>query len=314
MSEDLPKGLDLSPTSSTGSAAAQESATYSAVRELATTLAPTDTLSAKLIKGKVISIQVGTGQQVTCTISLGGDETTSIPDVRKLDSYSPVVGDVVQVIMQGTEILILGRVDSPTTATAQNGWITAALGSGFTNDSSDPVQYRVITDNGDRKIQLRGRCAVPSNNTSIWTMPANMRPATYRSIVISRDVSGGSNTAVLGVNTNGVMFLDGTTTGIKSVNSRTGMDGGFSGVVGVISQATNGPRNPTGGFPENGLAGTGGAFFGDTSPAHKHGMGHDHTIVGHNHPITTGDHDHPITSTPVSFPDSLSFHGIEYFL
>lgn len=58
---------------------------------------------------------IGSG---TVSITLGGD-TTVIPNVRYLNSYSPNVGDVVQVIVNGTALLILGC----TTATGWSGWV-----------------------------------------------------------------------------------------------------------------------------------------------------------------------------------------------
>lgn len=45
-----------------------------------------------------------------CTVTLGGDTTTPIVGVACLDSYRPMVGDTVWVIVNGTDLLVVGRV------------------------------------------------------------------------------------------------------------------------------------------------------------------------------------------------------------
>lgn len=44
-----------------------------------------------------------------CTILLGGDTETPIVGVACLASYRPVVGDVVWVVVNGTDLLVIGR-------------------------------------------------------------------------------------------------------------------------------------------------------------------------------------------------------------
>lgn len=53
----------------------------------------------------------------TVSIKLGGDSTV-IPNVRYLASYGPTVNDVVQVIVNGTALLVIGC----TTATGWSSW------------------------------------------------------------------------------------------------------------------------------------------------------------------------------------------------
>ena len=47
-----------------------------------------------------------------CTITLGGDITTPIVGVACLSSYTPLVDDTVWVAVNGTDLMVLGRVGS----------------------------------------------------------------------------------------------------------------------------------------------------------------------------------------------------------
>lgn len=311
MSDDLPKGPDLSPTSSTGAAGAQDSQMYTDVRQLAQTLAPAPDLSCKLIKGTITAITTASSQ-TTCTVTLGGDTTTTIPGVRKMDFYSPVVGDVVQIIMQGTEILILGRVDSTTTGSA-NGWITPSLGSGFSS-SANPVQYRVVNDNGDRKVQLRGTLAVSGTPTSIWTMPADVRPSVFKLILAGRDVTGGSNVVQIGISTSGLMSLEGRTTGLFGVSgSAAGRQTDVGGGSAAVTETTSGINSST--YSSGGNPATSGSTVSmdhnittnEQQNAHQHLFPHNHTVT-----VNGLAHQHPMSS--VVSPTIVYLDGLEYFL
>lgn len=62
-----------------------------------------------LRKGKVTAVNSAAR---TCSIQLAGDTTTTITDVRYLSSYVPLVDHVVEILMAGPSILVIGRVNA----------------------------------------------------------------------------------------------------------------------------------------------------------------------------------------------------------
>ena len=184
-------------------------------------------------------------------------------------------------------------------ATAANvPWIQPTLGSGCTHVSGNPIRYRMITDRGSTKIQLRGQCNTTSAATTILTLPANLRKTAYTSLIISRNVSGGSNTAVLGVNTNGTLVLDGKTVGVKGPNTTTG---GSTGAYVNTSQPNNAPRVASGGYAATSAVSI------DQAGSNNHSHNFDHT-----HGVTGLSHQHGMDA--VDAPTSISLDGVEYFL
>lgn len=186
-------------------------------------------------------------------------------------------------------------------ATAANvPWTQPTLGSGCTHVSGNPIRYRVVTDRGSSKIQLRGSCNTTSAATTVFTMPVGMRRATYTSLVISRNISGGSNTAVLGVNTTGAMVLDGKTTGADSGVTDVGGSGSAS-VKRQTTQPTTAPNN-------TGYAATSAVSRGTAGDnGHIHNFDHIHDVT-----VTGMSHQHNVPS-PLA-PTSISLDGVEYFL
>lgn len=288
--------------------AAAQSEQYTDLRNLAAVLAPVHDTAAKFIKGTVVSIQVVTSQ-ATCTVQLGGDATTSIPGVRILDSYSPVVGDVVQLGMQGTEIFVIGRINKSNVTTAVNGWVTPSLASGFTH-SSNTVQYRVVWDNGDRKIQLRGTASVSGSPTTMWTMPTELRPLIFKSVLVGRDSGGGSNVAQLSINTSGTMVLEGRTTGVRGPDTTIG-----GSTAAAVTKRTTDPVTSDNGFISGGRAVTSGSTVSmdhnvstnEQMNAHQHHFNHEHDVT-----ITGMSHVHGMNA--VLSPTVVYLDGTEYFL
>jgi hypothetical protein len=278
-------------------AASEESARAEAIRSLATTLNKDDGCpTCQLVKGVVTAVST-----FTLSANIGGDTSTTIDGIRYFDWWVPQIGDVVQIIKQGSDLVALGVVrDSTRVAaeTAANAWTTPTLGSGFTQ-SSDPVKYRLITQYGEQKIQIRGSCTHTGTNTALWTMPAGFRPVTNRVVLLARDNSQ-SNAAQLLINSAGTMVLGGATAGVA------GSSGG-----------------PTG-FRTNVDPGT--AATGNTDVNHTH-RSSDYTgnvqvfsdmwtttinsgFTNHNH--IGGIHQHALDR--VLDPTALWFTGIEYFL
>lgn len=180
-------------------------------------------------------------------------------------------------------------------------WIQPTLGSGFSHVSGNPVQYRLVNDRGSLKMQLRGAFNISSSSvTTIWTMPVGYRRAVYTSVIISRNVSGGSNTAVLGINASGVMFLDGKTTGADSGVTTIG-GSTAAAVTRSTTQPTTAPNNT--GYAATSAVSRGSPGAGD----HIHNFDHLHNVT-----IGGLSHQHDVPSPAA--PTSISLDGVEYFM
>jgi hypothetical protein len=178
-------------------------------------------------------------------------------------------------------------------------WIQATLASGFSHASGNPVRYRKILDYGSEKIQLRGVCSSSSTTSAAitaFTLPLGYRRSAYTSLIISRDVAGGSNTAVAGINTNGTVVLDGKTTGVRGPQTTVG---GSGAALVQTSQPVNPPNN-------TGYAATS-AVSRDSAGSNAHIHNFDHT-----HSVTGLAHQHGLDA--VLAPTSISFDGVEFFL
>jgi hypothetical protein len=302
-----PQGRTSPVTDGPSAKASKATEQHIDLRDLATILAPDDSVWASVIKGTVTVVEL-TGSPPTITIQVSGDTSVDIPGVRFIDSYSPVIGDTVLLVKQGSEIFALGQMNSTTTAPSENGWVTPSLGSGVTAHSIDPVRYRVVVRDGDRVVQLRGGVTLSGTQTALWTMPADVRPVVnLLPLLCARNPDGGSNVAQL--QANGSMVLAGATT------SPTG---------GAASEATTGTSS---------IGTTVNSFVLTTSNhnGHSHWINgdgnhpppndrtehtgdHNHTVPAHGHGMAhTHEHPHTHTNT-VDHPDWLSFNGIEYIL
>jgi len=274
--------------------AAADAAQRQAIMGLAQALQTPDKVVPEFIKGIVTAVALP-----YISVQLGGDTSASIGNVRFIDSYSPNVGDTVQLMKQGSDILAYGQINTLTTAQSQNGWVAPTLASGWTTDSSDPVLYRRVVDNGDYKIQLRGRAYASGTPTLIWTMPSDMRPLFQKApILVARGFGGGSVAAQLDVLANGSINLVGATAGITTVTVNAG------------GNDTNSTQQPN-----VAASGNVGGGFTDTAAGTNHNhicALHSHGIFAHSH--TINDHTHTTTPVAVTYPDFVSFNGVEYFL
>jgi hypothetical protein len=287
---------------------AQRAATqHQQLSSLASALAPPKTgCSACLVKGVVTAYTYP-----YITVQVDGDTSTSIENVRHLEAYSPVVGDTCSMLKQGSDLLAIGRVNTTTASPALNGWVTPTLGTGITAPL-DTVRYRIINDNGDRKMQMRGKVAVSGTNTTLFTLPAGSRPILSLEVLAARNIDGGSTAVQIAVNAStGVVSLSGVTTGLKdtaylSGNPRTGLQSSVpqtstSGVdighshkfLNLDWGSTDGYRNADS-FP----------YYWETSPGNG--------VPRSNHSHAGGDHQHYMDA--VDHPTSVSLNGVEFFL
>jgi hypothetical protein len=236
-------------------------------------------------------------------LTISGDDTTTISAVRYLDSYSPVVGDTVLIVKQGTDIVVLGQIHDGSLG-ANGGWQTPTPSSGFTNNGNgggNPA-YRLVVDHGDLKIQWKGSVAHTGTNTAIFAaaqVPAPYRPTSTRNLLTARDITGGSTAVGLQFNTDGSVVLVGPTTFGNVNGGNTGTaSGGSTGATSI--NATD--------LSDYQICGYLSQAGSDLCHAHNT------TVVG-NHTHTMGSHTHTFTPTgAVADPTWISFNGIEYFV
>jgi hypothetical protein len=124
-------------------------------------------------KGVVQTVQTGAGVY-TCTIRLGGS-AVDIPGVPCLNSYVPKVGDIIEVIRDGPQLLIVGKIGSeywheiggPGEPAFQNGWVN--LGgewdtAGYFKDAFGIVHLKGLVKSG-----------VVGEGTHVFTLPIGFR-------------------------------------------------------------------------------------------------------------------------------------------
>lgn len=273
---------------------AQRAATqHQQLSSLASALAPPKTgCSACLVKGVVTAVAYP-----YMTVQVDGDTLTSIANVRYLEAYSPVVGDTCTMLKQGADLLAIGRINTTTASPAVNGWVAPSLGTGITN-TSDTVRYRVVNDNGERKIQLRGKVSVSGTNITLFAMPADLRPLFDLQLLAARDNTQ-SNVVTLNIgNTaSGAVTITGVTAGVAGqsggpTNFRTGVEPGSGGVADAITGNTDVNHTHVSGNP------------GENTSTINSGF------TNHNH--RQGQHQHALDR--VLHPTFVSLNGIEYFL
>lgn len=293
--------------------ALSNSASDSEIRELAQTLLTTTQLGfdpTTILKGIITAVEPDTSPP-TVSIQISGDTTTTVAEVRILNSYSPQVGHTVLVAKQGADIVILGNISNTAASGTDSGagdWTKATLAAGsHDGNSNGDVAYRKVLDHGAWKMQWRGGWSV-SGTTVISALDTEFRPSHRVSMLAARTSTGAISVYVV-FETDGSVVLAATTTGTNSSNASgdvgtasmsTGSGGGFS--VGDHSHAIPFDGDADGGGADHnhfGSALSSGAF---SLGSHSHGASHDHSFFG-------GSHSHPVTA-----PTWVSFNGLEYFL
>lgn len=264
---------------------------------------PPEAATARVITGTVTAVSL-TGTPPSITVKMQGDDV-EVAGIAFIESYSPVVGDTVNMIKQGSEVWAIGQIVTTSAAPTDTGWIQPTLAANITTDPVDPVRYRVIVDHGTRKVQMRGGVSVASAANTLWTMPTEARPVVnMRPILIARDPNGANDTH-LTPNANGTMVLSGSGTAGSSTGGSTST--GNASVSGTSDWVQDPP------FSAGGQPTTNGPYNDDTGVDHVHQMNHRHgfNAGSHSHSIPAGGGSHT-HSVPAS--TWVSFNGIEYFL
>lgn len=97
----------------------------------------------------------------TVSLTLSGS-ATPIAGVRYAASYTPNVGDTVQVLKQGGQLLVLCRIANAPDASA---WSAPTLASGFISGGNGQVhvQYRTVVSAGATRVDWRGSVTRSAN-------------------------------------------------------------------------------------------------------------------------------------------------------
>lgn len=310
-----------------------------AARDLATVLDTPPPTTASFIKGVVTAINLAAAPPVV-SIQVSGDTSTTINNVRMLDSYTPVVGDTCIVGKQDTNVFIIGQINDTGTGSA-NGWVTPTLSTNVTTNgnTNGPVQYRVVVDGGDLKVQCRGSVAVAAGATALFSVTGNAIPSAQRNMLTARDINGSTIAVQVQFATSGAVTLSGSalgettdasapgttdTGGAAATNTGTGGDaagtsGSSSGTTG--SYTVSGPTD-TVSHSHGGAVSITSITHNFTDAAHTHTSGaHTHTVPAgsHSHTIPSGTHTHTVAAThthTITIPAAtwVSFNGIEYFV
>ncbi|NKS33131.1 hypothetical protein GS534_24195 [Rhodococcus hoagii] len=286
---DTPQG-QMTPAQQTAAAIAAQAQQRAQVASLAEALIPQTQPGAIVGKAKVLSAE--DGLPPTVTIQLGGDTSTSISAVRYIDSYTPVPGDTVIVVKQGSELFVLGQMMEKPVQPLNAGWQTpSSLGSGWGSNGFDPIRFRLVNEHGSYKVQFRGRIDRSSGGTAtVFTLPVGYRPFASVNLLAARDDPGGSNAVGVQVQNSGAVVLVGTTA--------TGM-------------ATGSTANPPT-TNQDGSHWTGPDFANDVAPPATIPAGrHGHLVQDHKHIIPAGGGSH---THAVIFPNWVSLNGVEFFL
>lgn len=98
-----------------------------------------------------------------CTITLGGDTTTPIAGVACMASYRPMVNDTVWVAVNGTDLMVLGRVgfDDMRPFAEASGSVTVSVTSA--DNGSATVTFTDAT-----RFTVTPRIIVSCSGTSFW--------------------------------------------------------------------------------------------------------------------------------------------------
>lgn len=329
----VPTPEETAAQAAAAAAAADAAILNDQIRALATEIAKQTLLDfdPATIRKADVTASADTANPPTISIQISGDTTVTIPGVRYLDSYSPVVGDTILVFKQGTDLVALGQINDTPATPADQGWVTTG-----------GVQYRKVLDNGELKVQFKGTFTV--SGASLFTMNAGYIPSVTRTFTAGRNGESTSVLVQVASGTGAVTLVGGTQTlgttdpggnGANATGLNTGSGGNGANATG-LNTGDGGVQTDAGGNGANATGlNTGGASAGT---AHNHSMNnhghsindhshwggtHHHTLGSHGHSIddhnhTLGNHGHSIDdhshNLTLVLPTAVYFDSIEMFL
>lgn len=266
------------------------------LRALATTLQKPELSFEACTFRKGIVTAVSDGPPPSVSLQISGDTQTTVTGVRRLEGYTPLVGQTVLILKQGSEILALGHI-----AVAQEtGWALASLNGGFSHNgnSNGSFKFRKVRDHGADKVQFKGSVSRNSGSV-ITTLGADFHPASRRTLMAARN-SNGSNDVKVEVGTDGSVQLIGMGTVPDSFDSMNVSGGGWTNYHDHPAHSHGGSTNSA--DPPDGLAN-----------AHSHGIPST-DFANHRHYVGDG-HTHGLDiNLSVPDPSWISLNGLEYFL
>jgi hypothetical protein len=199
-------------------AAAHQAEVDAQLAELAATMKKMAEDAAKggfaIRKGVITDVSDATTPP-TVSMTISGDETV-ITDVRMMNNYSPQVGQTVLVAKQGAEVFAFGAISATnprlSTTESDNGWKLATLANGtHDGNSNGSIYYRRVLDHGAWKMQWRGGWAPGGATVMVLGLDPDYRPASKRTMTVSRDFSTGATAAQIDFDQNGNATLVGIT-------------------------------------------------------------------------------------------------------
>lgn len=310
-------------------AAAAQAAQTEAIRALASEIAKQTMLDfdpATLRKGTVASIE-STGTPPTVTVTLSGS-TTTIPGVRYLDSYAPVVGDTVVFLKQTSDVLIIGQIAANF---AESVWTTVPLINGNTHNGNGEGNFliRRVWDHGAWRVDLQGGINYVGNNL-VNALDTKYRPtsATRRTLLCARSANG-ANDVKVDFNADGtVVVVGGTTapaaatpnenahehtgtTSVASPGDSTHNHGNHEHVIPAVNAGAS-EHNHAGAVSTVSHSHPTHSHSGTTNVETPNDSTHNHGT--HEHGIDTVFHTHGSHVHTVDDPQWISFNGLHYYL
>lgn len=244
--------------------------------------------TSQIMMGTVSAVHL-TGTPPTIDCYLNGDTTTLVTGIVFMDSYTPLVGDVVHFMEQGNTVFAMGQA-APGGSATNNGWVAP---TGFTagGPGGSPLA-RLRMQSGSVQVEFQGTVAYAG---TLLTVPSGMAPTTAPRPLIAP--SDGLGFVRLLVNTNGTVTVT-----LPSANTGNTSPGTDSQSPGASS-----------GSSSDGFGGTTGGASAGTAHTHSEGgttNGHSHSVSVNSHSHTVNSHSHSISSTPTW----VGLDGLSYYL
>lgn len=163
-----------------------------------------------MIQGVVTAVDYS-GSPPTVTATLSGS-STPVAGLRFCQSYTPTVGDVVQILQQQSSLLVVDTIYTDPDGSHEpygiaKDWTAPSLASGIVSSAGGggPVMYRIIHDHGTDRVDFKGSVGIPglaSNNQLLFNISGTAISVFRLGAAISS-----SGAAEIGMDTSGAITL-----------------------------------------------------------------------------------------------------------